>query len=73
MEKFTQLTGIAAPMPMPNIDTDKIFPAVYLKTIKRTGLPGRRIGKSGFRAEPGAVPAGQDPRRRRQFRLRVEP
>ena len=38
MEKFTTLTGVAAPLPMINIDTDKIFPAVYLKTIKRTGL-----------------------------------
>ena len=38
MEKFTQLTGVAAPMPMINIDTDKIFPAIYLRTIKRTGL-----------------------------------
>ena len=38
MEKFTQLTGVAAPLPMINIDTDKIYPAVYLKTIKRTGL-----------------------------------
>src|SRR5205814_8493058 len=38
MDKFTQLTGVAAPMPAINIDTDKIFPAVYLKTIKRTGL-----------------------------------
>src|SRR5579883_79612 len=38
MQKFTQLTGVAAPMPMPNIDTDKIIPAEHLKTIKRTGL-----------------------------------
>jgi 3-isopropylmalate/(R)-2-methylmalate dehydratase small subunit len=38
VEKFTQLSGVAAPMPAINIDTDKIFPAVYLKTIKRTGL-----------------------------------
>jgi 3-isopropylmalate/(R)-2-methylmalate dehydratase small subunit len=38
MEKFTKLTGVAAPMPMINVDTDKILPAVYLKTIKRTGL-----------------------------------
>jgi 3-isopropylmalate/(R)-2-methylmalate dehydratase small subunit len=38
MEKFTTLSGIAAPLPMINIDTDKILPAVYLKTIKRTGL-----------------------------------
>src|SRR5499427_6375639 len=38
MEKFTQLTGVAAPLPIINLDTDKIFPAVYLKTIERTGL-----------------------------------
>jgi 3-isopropylmalate/(R)-2-methylmalate dehydratase small subunit len=38
MEKFTTLTGIAAPLPMINIDTDKVLPAIYLKTIKRTGL-----------------------------------
>jgi 3-isopropylmalate/(R)-2-methylmalate dehydratase small subunit len=38
MEKFTQLTGVAAPLPIINLDTDKIFPAVYLKTIKRNGL-----------------------------------
>jgi len=38
MEKFTTLSGVAAPLPMINIDTDKILPAVYLKTIKRTGL-----------------------------------
>ncbi|WP_119679251.1 3-isopropylmalate dehydratase small subunit [Indioceanicola profundi] len=38
MEKFTQLTGVAAPLPMVNVDTDMIIPARYLKTIKRTGL-----------------------------------
>jgi len=38
MQKFTKLTAVAAPMPMPNIDTDKIIPAEHLKTIKRTGL-----------------------------------
>jgi 3-isopropylmalate/(R)-2-methylmalate dehydratase small subunit len=38
MEKFTTLTGIAAPLPMINIDTDMIIPKQYLKTIKRTGL-----------------------------------
>jgi 3-isopropylmalate/(R)-2-methylmalate dehydratase small subunit len=38
MRKFTVLTGVAAPLPAPNIDTDKIIPALYLKTIKRTGL-----------------------------------
>ena len=38
MEKFTVLTGVAAAMPMTNVDTDKIIPARFLKTIKRTGL-----------------------------------
>lgn len=38
MQKFTQLTGVAAPMPMVNIDTDAIIPKQFLKTIKRTGL-----------------------------------
>jgi 3-isopropylmalate/(R)-2-methylmalate dehydratase small subunit len=38
MEKFTTLTGIAAPMPMRNIDTDKVIPARFLKTINRSGL-----------------------------------
>ena len=38
MQKFTSLTGVAAPLPMINIDTDKIIPKQYLKTIERTGL-----------------------------------
>jgi 3-isopropylmalate/(R)-2-methylmalate dehydratase small subunit len=38
MQKFTKLTGVAAPLPMANVDTDKIIPARFLKTIKRTGL-----------------------------------
>ena len=38
MDKFTTLSGIAAPLPMINIDTDKIIPKQFLKTIKRSGL-----------------------------------
>ncbi len=38
MREFTILTGIAAPLPAANIDTDKIIPARFLKTIKRSGL-----------------------------------
>jgi len=38
MEKFTTLSGIAAPMPLVNIDTDMIIPKQFLKTIKRSGL-----------------------------------
>jgi 3-isopropylmalate/(R)-2-methylmalate dehydratase small subunit len=43
MDKFTTLTGVAAPLPMRNVDTDMIIPKQFLKTIKRTGL-----GKSLF-------------------------
>jgi 3-isopropylmalate/(R)-2-methylmalate dehydratase small subunit len=38
MDKFVKLTGVAAPYPVVNIDTDMIIPKDYLKTIKRTGL-----------------------------------
>ncbi len=38
MEKFDKLTGVAAPMPLVNIDTDMIIPKQFLKTIKRSGL-----------------------------------
>ncbi|MEO0544876.1 MAG: 3-isopropylmalate dehydratase small subunit [Pseudomonadota bacterium] len=38
MQKFTTLTGVAAPLPIINVDTDMIIPKDYLKTIKRTGL-----------------------------------
>ena len=38
MDKFTVLEGVAAPLKMINVDTDKVIPKQYLKTIKRTGL-----------------------------------
>ena len=38
MDKFTTLTGVAAPLPIVNVDTDMIIPKDYLKTIERTGL-----------------------------------
>ncbi len=38
MEPFTTLTAVAAPMPMQNIDTDKVIPARFLKTIGAAGL-----------------------------------
>ena len=43
MQKITKLTGVAAPFPLRNVDTDMIIPKQFLKTIKRTGL-----GKSLF-------------------------
>ena len=38
MDKYSKFTGVAAPMPLVNIDTDMIIPKVFLKTIKRSGL-----------------------------------
>jgi 3-isopropylmalate/(R)-2-methylmalate dehydratase small subunit len=38
MQKFDKLTGVAAPLPMINVDTDMIIPKQFLKTIKRSGL-----------------------------------
>ncbi len=38
MQPFTTLTGIAAPLPILNVDTDMIIPKQFLKTIERTGL-----------------------------------
>jgi 3-isopropylmalate/(R)-2-methylmalate dehydratase small subunit len=38
MEKFNQLSGVAAPLPLVNVDTDMIIPKQFLKTIKRSGL-----------------------------------
>jgi len=56
MEKFTQLTGVAAPLPIINLDTDKIFPAVYLKTIKRTGLSKWLFEEIRFRSDGSENP-----------------
>ena len=38
MEKFEKITGVAAPLPLINVDTDMIIPKQFLKTIKRSGL-----------------------------------
>ncbi len=51
MEKFTKLTGVAAPLPMINVDTDKIIPARFLKTIKRTGLGPSLFEAIRFKAD----------------------
>src|SRR5947208_16364138 len=56
MEKFTQLTGVAAPLPIVNLDTDKIFPAIYLKTIKRTGLSKWLFEELRFRQDGSENP-----------------
>ena len=74
MEKFITLTGIAAPLPMINVDTDMIIPKQYLKTIKRTGLGSGLFAELRYdehgkpqarlRAAQAALRQGADPDRR---------
>jgi 3-isopropylmalate/(R)-2-methylmalate dehydratase small subunit len=56
MEKFTELSGVAAPLPIVNLDTDKIFPSIYLKTIVRTGLAKWLLAEIRFRPDGSEDP-----------------
>ncbi|HCI47495.1 MAG TPA: 3-isopropylmalate dehydratase small subunit, partial [Rhodospirillaceae bacterium] len=56
MQKFTQLTGIAAPLPLINIDTDMIIPKQFLKTIKRTGLGQHLFDEMRFTQDKQEIP-----------------
>ena len=56
MQAFTTLTGVAAPLPMANVDTDKIIPARFLKTIKRTGLGAHLFDTLRFDADGAERP-----------------
>ena len=75
MQPFTTLTGIAAPMPGANIDTDKIIPARFLKTIERSGLgrslfDGLRYDASG--AERPDFVLNREPYRRAEILIAGE-
>ena len=56
MDKFTTLTGIAAPMPLVNIDTDMIIPKQFLKTIKRSGLGVNLFDEMRYDREGKEIP-----------------
>lgn len=56
MEKFNKLTGIAAPMPLVNIDTDMIIPKQFLKTIKRSGLGANLFDEMRFDLDGNEIP-----------------
>ncbi|MBV1832864.1 3-isopropylmalate dehydratase small subunit [Novacetimonas pomaceti] len=56
MDKFTVLTGIAAPLPQENIDTDKIIPARFLKTTKRSGLGVHAFDSMRYNADGSENP-----------------
>ncbi|WP_347311512.1 3-isopropylmalate dehydratase small subunit [Defluviimonas sp. SAOS-178_SWC] len=56
MDKFTTLTGVAAPMPLVNIDTDMIIPKQFLKTIKRSGLGKNLFDEMRFTLDGKEIP-----------------
>lgn len=56
MEKFTTLSGIAAPMPLVNIDTDMIIPKQFLKTIQRSGLGKNLFDELRYDADGNEIP-----------------
>ncbi len=56
MQKFETLRGVAAPFDMINIDTDKVIPKQYLKTIRRTGLGKHLFAEMRYRADGSEDP-----------------
>ena len=56
MQKFDQLTGVAAPLNILNIDTDMIIPKQFLKTIKRSGLGANLFDEMRFTPEGAEIP-----------------
>ncbi len=56
MQKFETVTGVAAPLPVVNIDTDMIIPKDYLKTIKRTGLGKGLFAEQRYREDGSENP-----------------
>jgi 3-isopropylmalate/(R)-2-methylmalate dehydratase small subunit len=56
MQKFTTLTGIAAPMPLVNIDTDMIIPKQFLKTIHRSGLGKNLFDEMRYTQDGAEIP-----------------
>ena len=56
MEKFTTLTGVAAPLDMINVDTDMIIPKQFLKTIKRSGLGVHAFSEMRYDADGNENP-----------------
>jgi 3-isopropylmalate/(R)-2-methylmalate dehydratase small subunit len=56
VDKFTQLTGVAAPLPAINIDTDKIIPKNFLKSIRRTGFGKHLFAEMRYHADGSEKP-----------------
>ena len=70
MQKFTRLTGVAAPMDAINVDTDQIIPKLHLRTIKRTGLGKVLFDELRFNPDGTEKPAfilNQEPYRKAEI------
>ena len=75
MQPFTTLTGVAAPLPKSNVDTDQIIPARFLKTIKRTGLGQHLFANFRYDAEGAEQPGfvlNQEPYREAEILIAYE-
>jgi 3-isopropylmalate/(R)-2-methylmalate dehydratase small subunit len=75
MQPFTTLTGIAAPLPQANVDTDKIIPARFLKTIARTGLGKSLFANIRYREDGSENPdfiLNQEPYRKAEILVAYE-
>jgi 3-isopropylmalate/(R)-2-methylmalate dehydratase small subunit len=75
MEAFTTLTGIAAPMPAANVDTDKIIPARFLKSISRSGFGKHLFANMRFNPDGSENPdfvLNQEPYRKAEVLIAFE-
>ncbi|MFN6955983.1 MAG: 3-isopropylmalate dehydratase small subunit [Acetobacteraceae bacterium] len=75
MKAFTTLTGIAAPLPMANVDTDQIIPSRFLKTIERSGLGKALFAPMRYREEGSENPdfvLNREPYRRAEILIAHE-
>lgn len=75
MKPFTTLTGVAAPLPMANVDTDKIIPARFLKTIQRTGLGKNLFWNLRYKEDGSENPdfvLNQEPYRRAEVLIALD-
>jgi 3-isopropylmalate/(R)-2-methylmalate dehydratase small subunit len=75
MKPFTTLTGVAAPLPKANVDTDQIIPARFLKTIARTGLGKHLFANFRFREDGSENPdfvLNQEPYRQAEILIAFE-
>ncbi len=75
MQAFTTLTGIAAPLPKANVDTDKIIPARFLKSISRSGFGKHLFANMRFREDGSENPdfvLNQEPYRKAEVLIAYE-